>query len=72
MKMIYDPTPDSHYIELAASPVTDSRPLTEGVVGDFDSSGALVGLDIERASAKVDLDRFVSEGPPSHRTTHAA
>lgn len=71
MKMIYDPTTDSLYIELASGAVVDSRPLTEGVVGDFDKAGTLVGLDIEHAAAKVDLQRFVSEGLPLHRTNAA-
>lgn len=71
MKMIYDPKTDSLYIELASGVVVDSRPLAEGVVGDFDRSGTLIGLDIEHAAAKVDLDRFVSEGIPTHRTNAA-
>lgn len=71
MKLIYDSTTDSLYIELTAGQVKDSRPLTEGVVGDFDHSVSLIGLDIERASAKVDLNRLVSEGLPGHRTNAA-
>lgn len=68
MKLLYDPQTDSLYIELADGSVTDSRELAAGVVGDFDQSGALVGLDIEHAAAKVDLQRFVAEGIPALRS----
>lgn len=67
MKLLYDPKTDSLYIELADGRVADSRPLSEGVVGDFDKSGVLIGLDIEHAAARVDLDRFVAEGFPALR-----
>jgi uncharacterized protein YuzE len=67
MKLTYDPKTDSLYIELVNGAAADSRPLAEGVVGDFDAAGTLIGLDIEHAAAKVDLDRFVAEGMPAMR-----
>ena len=36
-------------------PSTDSREVTPGVVLDFDAAGALVGIDIDHASRKMDL-----------------
>lgn len=66
MKLTYDPSTDSLYIELSSGVAADSRPLADGVVADFDDAGKLLGLDIEHAGTKVDLDRFVSEGLPAH------
>ncbi len=67
MKLQYDPESDSLYIELAEARAVDSRELSEGVVSDFDEAGTLVGLDIEHAATKVDLQRFTSEGIPHLR-----
>lgn len=64
MKLIYDSTTDSLYIELSDDLAADSRPLAEGVVGDFNSAGTLIGLDIEHARDSVDLQRIVAEGLP--------
>ncbi|CAN5859755.1 hypothetical protein BH24GEM1_BH24GEM1_01020 [soil metagenome] len=46
---------DSLYIDLADRPSADSREVTPGVVLDFDAAGALVGIDIDRASVQLDL-----------------
>jgi uncharacterized protein YuzE len=55
MKLLYYPDTDSLYIDLAERPSTDSREVTPGVVLDFDAAGALVGIDIDRASLHLDL-----------------
>ncbi len=55
MKLRYYPDTDSLYIDLAERPGTDSREVTPGVVLDFDAEGALVGIDIDRASQHLDL-----------------
>jgi uncharacterized protein YuzE len=39
----------------ADRPSADSRELTPGVVLDFDAAGALVGIDIDRASLQLDI-----------------
>jgi uncharacterized protein YuzE len=64
MKLNYDAETDSLYIDLAERPGADSREISDGVVLDFDSQGELVGIDIEHASRRVALDRFVLEGLP--------
>jgi uncharacterized protein YuzE len=55
MKLNYFADTDSLYIELAGQPSTESKEVSEGVVIDYDASGNLVGIDIDNASAKVDM-----------------
>ena len=55
MKLRYYADTDSLYIDLADRPSADSREVTPGVVLDFDATGALVGIDIDGASRKLDL-----------------
>ncbi len=55
MKLNYFADTDSLYIELAAQPSAESKEVSEGVVIDYDERGNLVGIDIDNASAKVDM-----------------
>jgi len=55
MKINYYPETDSLYIDLSEKTSTESREISEGVVLDYDSEGNLVGIDIDNASAKVQL-----------------
>lgn len=55
---------DSLYIDLADRPSADSREVTPGVVLDFDAAGALVGIDIDRASRHLDLSGLSSGSVP--------
>lgn len=55
MKLHYYPETDSVYIELKAAPGSETREIVEGVVADLDASGALIGLDIDAASTRLDL-----------------
>jgi uncharacterized protein YuzE len=57
MKLHYYPETDSLYIELKATPGATTREIAEGLVVDFDENGDVVGLDIDRASQKLDLSR---------------
>jgi uncharacterized protein YuzE len=59
MKVNYFPDTDSLYIDLADRPSAESREISEGIVLDYDSEGALVGIDIDNASSKVALDTLV-------------
>lgn len=59
MKLSYHADTDSLYIDLAERPSVESREISEGVVLDYDASGNLVGIDIDNASSKVDLERLV-------------
>ena len=59
MKLNYHRDTDALYIDLSERPSVDSREISEGVVLDYDSAGALVGIDIDNARTKVQLDRLV-------------
>jgi len=56
MKFKYYPETDSLYIDLSAKPSTDSKEVADGVVIDLDSDGNIVGIDIDHASKRVDLE----------------
>ncbi len=55
MKMAYDKATDSLYIHLADRASVDSDEVREGIVLDYDANGALVGIDLQHASKKVDI-----------------
>ena len=55
MKLHYYPETDSLYIELTEHGSVDSQEASPGVVLDYDSDGALVGIDIDNASAITDV-----------------
>ncbi len=69
MKVNYHPETDSLYIDLAETTSVESREVSEGVVLDYDAAGHLVGIDIDNASTKVQLQRFtVSKLPTTVET----
>jgi uncharacterized protein YuzE len=59
MKLNYHPDTDSLYIDLSERPTVESRQVSEGVVLDYDSSGRLVGIDIDNAANKVELQNLI-------------
>jgi uncharacterized protein YuzE len=59
MKISYHPDTDSLYIDLSEHPSVESREVSAGVVLDYDAAGDLVGIDIDNASRKVQLERLV-------------
>lgn len=65
MKVNYYPETDSLYIDLSGQTSVESREVSNGVVLDYDEAGNLVGIDIDNASAKVQLDRLVLTRLPS-------
>lgn len=72
MKLHYDIATDSLYIDLADRPGVDSDEVADGVVLDFDAEGRLVGIDIEHASQRVDMERLVLDHLPTRIETSAA
>jgi uncharacterized protein YuzE len=64
MKFHYYPDTDSLYIDLADRPGEETHEVAPGVQLDFDADGALVGIDIDRASRVVDLGRLEVEELP--------
>lgn len=69
MKVDYYPETASLYIDLSEQPSVESREISEGVVLDYDESGNLVGIDIDNASRKVELQRFVVTRIPARVET---
>jgi uncharacterized protein YuzE len=72
MKLNYYPDTDSLYIDLSEKPSTDSKEISEGVVLDYDATGNLVGIDIDNASKKVELEKLILSKLPSAIETDAA
>jgi len=58
MKISYDKATDSLYIHLADRASVDSNEVNDGVVLDFDANGALVGIDVQHASERADLNNL--------------
>jgi uncharacterized protein YuzE len=56
MKLHYYPETDSLYIELREGVATETREIADGLNADFNSEGSVVGLDIDGASKKLDLE----------------
>lgn len=65
MKLNYYADTDSLYIDLSEQPSVESREISEGVVVDYDASGNLVGIDIDNASKKVQLQQLILNKLPS-------
>lgn len=72
MKLNYYPDTDSLYIDLSEQTSVESREISEGVVLDYDATGNLVGIDIDNASAKVQLNDLTLSKLPSKVHTVAA
>ncbi len=65
MKLNYYPDTDSLYIDLTDKPSVETREISDGVNLDYDASGALVGIDIDNASAKLELHELVLSKLPT-------
>ena len=72
MKMKYFKDTVSLYIDLSENPSVESTEVSEGIVLDYDREGRLVGIDIDNASNKVNLDRLIVSSLPGKVETDAA
>ena len=72
MKLNYFPATDSLYIDLSEQTSVESREISAGVVLDFDAHGNLVGIDIDNASSKVDMEKLILSNLPGTVETAAA
>ena len=72
MKLNYFPETDSLYIDLSERSSSESKVISEGVVLDYDSEGILVGIDIDNASSKVEMEKLVLSKLPGKVETVAA
>ncbi len=68
MKLHYYPETDSLYIDLNSKPSVDSREIEDGLVLDFDAAGNVVGIDIDHASQKLDLETLETVSLPATAT----
>jgi uncharacterized protein YuzE len=64
MKLTYYSDTDSLYVEFTERPSVESTEIAAGVVVDLDGQGRVVGIDIDNARNKVDLDRVVVSAVP--------
>lgn len=58
MKISYDQATDSLYIHLSDRASVDSDEVQDGVVLDYDANGSLVGIDLQHASKRVDINNL--------------
>ena len=72
MKIAYYPDTDSMYIDLSTKKSAESVEVSSGIVLDYDSAGNLVGIDIDNASKKMDLNELVLSKIPVSKQTIAA
>jgi uncharacterized protein YuzE len=68
VKLHYYPETDSLYIDLNSKPGADSREIAEGLVVDFDAQGNVVGIDIDHASEKLELNTLETVSLPALTT----
>ena len=64
MKLNYYPETDSLYINLSEQSSVESQEISEGILLDYDADGKLVGIDIDNASNKVDMEKLIFSGLP--------
>ena len=69
MKIAYYPDTDSMYIDLSTRESVDSREVSPGIVLDYDVKGNLVGIDIDNASHKLDLQELILDKIPVAKHT---
>ncbi len=58
MILRYEPETDMLYIGLVSKPSVESEEIAPGFVLDLDGEGNVVGIEIEDASRRVELDRL--------------
>jgi uncharacterized protein YuzE len=72
MKIRYYSDTDSLYIDLSSHHSAETVEASDGVNLDYDADGNLVGIDIDHASKKLDLQRLDLVELPSVVHTLAA
>ena len=64
MKLEYCSDTDSLYISLSSKVSVKSDEVAEGIVIDYDKEGNIVGLDIDNASKKLELNELTLDHLP--------
>ena len=71
MKLHYYADTDSLYVEFKTGPGAETREVSDGLNVDLDAAGDVVGFDIDRASARLDLSTLEVESLPVRSCTLA-
>ena len=58
MKLKYDPETDAAYIDIEPRTSAESFELCEDIVIDLDADGHVVGIEVQWASRKFDVERM--------------
>lgn len=72
MRISYYADTDSLYIDLSAKPSAESLEVSRGVVIDYDADGNIVGIDIDQASQKLNLDELTFSKLPAQGRRESA
>ena len=64
MKLHYYPETDTLYISLSEKSGVDAEEIAEDVVVDYDEDRRLLGIEIEHASAWIDLTKLETHSLP--------
>ena len=65
MKLSYFKDTDTLYIDLSERASAESEEIQDGIVFDYDAEGRVVGIEIESAITRVQLDRLEVNDIPS-------
>ena len=71
MKFSYFSDTDTLYIDLAERPSVESDEVSPDIVLDLDADNNIVGIEIEHASRKVDLENLSFSSLPFQPTKTA-
>lgn len=62
MKVVYDPDKDILQISFRECLVEETTQIAPGLILDYDEDGAVIGLEVRRASHKMDNPKAISYG----------
>ncbi|MEM6837664.1 MAG: DUF2283 domain-containing protein [Cyanobacteria bacterium P01_C01_bin.120] len=60
MKVVYDPDKDILQIAFIATVIEETAQIAPGLVLDYDEDGQVIGLEIRKASTKLDSPYAIS------------
>ena len=69
MELNHYPETDSLYINLSEQPSVESTEILEGILLDYDINGRLVGIDIDNACNKVEMEKLILSKIPGEVET---
>jgi uncharacterized protein YuzE len=72
VKLNYYAATESLHIDLSERVSVESREISEGVFLDYDAQGNIVGIDIDNASSKVEINKLTINKLPAIIQTNSA